>query len=325
MTQAKGSNAELSMLEEVVFGTTPAVTPGDATVIPFASESLKAARAKEDNPHMTGTRNYGLPVNGRADCGGDISFRMNPLAHGFLLKSVLGDPVTTGVGPFVHTFKVPAVLPTYSIDKLFDDVTQSFHYTGMTGSKLAASVKDSGYSECTLSYIGKGRTADATPMDSAPTSLVDNPFDMAAADIAITEGGSTLATATELTFEIDNELDGDQYTIANQGQRGGVPCGKAKASGTLVAFFEDLTLFNKAVNSTESAIVFTYRHGDGTGTAGNEKLEVTLPEIIYDEDDPVVDGSGGINQTLPFRAVFSDNADASSYKFVLTNQVASYA
>lgn len=325
MTQAKGANAQAVMLAEVTWGTTPSVTPGDGTLIPFETESLSASQAKEDNPHMNGDRNYGLPVDGRVDCGGDLNVRLNPLAHTHLWKAMLGAPVTTGSDPYIHTFKPPATLPSFSISKDFIDITQSFIYTGMTGSKITGSIKDSGFVEFAVSFLGKGRTASATPMDSAPTSLVDNPYSLAAADIAITEGGGALATATELAFEIDNELDGDQYVIAAQGQRGGIPCGKIKVTGTLTAFFENLTLFDKAVNSTESAIVVTLRHGDGAGSAGNESTVITFPEILYDEVDPQVGGSGGVLVELPFRAVYDNNADATSLKVVVSNAVVSYA
>ena len=97
-----------------------------------------------------------------------------------------------------------------------------------------------------------------------------------------------------------------------------------KVTGTLTAYFENLTLFNKALNSTESAIVITLQHGVGDGTAGAEQLVITLPEIFYDRVDPQVGGSGGINVELPFRAVYDNNADATSIKMVLLNAVVDY-
>jgi hypothetical protein len=325
MAQAQGSKGRIGFLKEATWGTTPSVSAGDVKIIPFASETLSATRAKEDNPHITSSRNFGVPVSGRSEAGGDITFMLNPLAHAWILRGLLGAPVTTGAGPYVHTFKVPAALPSYSIEKGFTDIAQYLVYTGMTLSKLSLKVKDSGFVESTATFMGKARTASGTALDSAPTTYVDNPFALAAANIALTEGGGALAIGTEISLDIDNMLDGDNFTIASQGARGGINAGKCKVSGTLTAFFSDLTLFNKAKNSTESAIVITLQHGTGAGSAGNEKLVITIPEIVYSEADPQIGDSGGVLVALPFTAYYADNANATSLMMELYSATVSLA
>lgn len=324
MAQGKGSSARLLMGKETTWGTTPTFSAGDTMVIPFASETITGSQAKENNPHLNSSRLYGKPVRTRAEVGGDISLMLNPLGHGRILHGLLGPAVTTGAGPYVHTFK-PGVLPSWSFEKGFTDISEYIVYAGMYVGKLSGTIKDSGFVACSTTLMGKSASpSTATSFDSAPTALVDNPFDCAAAAVAITEGGSAIGIATEMTFDIDNELDGDNFTIANQGQRGSITTGKCLVTGQLTAFFENETLLNKAINSTESAIVVTLQHGTGDGSAGNEQLVLTFPEIEYDRQDPQVGDSGGVLVVLPFRAYYVNNADATSFKAVLKNTVVAY-
>ena len=326
MTQARGAFLELLGLFEATFGTTPAITPGDSVLLPIESESLSASKARDDNPHLNGNLDFGVPLDGLVDAGGDLPFRINPLAHGFFLKLLLGEPATTGADPYEHVFTKPAAEPSATFEKGFTDNDDYFLYTGVTAAKLTMTIdaKESTIS-ATMSLMAAGRTVATSSFDSAPTKYLDDPFNLTAVGMALTEGGGAIAGATMIEFDIDRQLDGESgYTLANQGKRSKLPPGRRRVSGKLTTHFEDTDLFDKAVNSTESAIVITLQEGDGLGSAGNEKLIITFPEVYYDEVDPQVGDDGGVDVELPFRSVFQDGGDATAVKMQLFNAIASY-
>ena len=305
MAQAKGSASRVLMLEEVTFGVTPAVTPGDSSTIPFENESLTQGTALEQNPHISGSREMTAPVKGRSEAGGDIAFRLNPFDHNLIWKAALGDPVDAGSDPYTHTYTVSSTIPSFSMEVGYTDISEFWLATGMTLGTLGCTVRDSGFVEMTSTWMGKGGAMTATSFDSAPSSDSDNPFDLTDANILIEEGG-------------------DNYVIANEGQRGSVPTGRCGITGTLTAFFADSSLYDKAVAGTESKIVITLQRGDGAGTAGNESCVITIPEIRYEVQTPPVSDEGGIDIALPFTAYFDDAAEGSAIEVVVSNDVAAY-
>jgi hypothetical protein len=312
------------MLEEVTFGVTPAVTPGDSSAIPFENESLTQGTALESNPHISGSREMTAPVKGRSEASGDMAFRLNPFDHNLIWKAALGDPVDAGSDPYTHTYTVSSVIPTFSMEVGFTDISEFWLGTGMTLGTLSCTVRDSGFVEMASTWMGKGGAMTGASFDSAPSSDSDMPFDLTDVNILLEEGGSTLATATEVVFEINNNLDGDNYVIANEGQRGSVPTGRCAISGTLTAFFADSSLYDTAVAGTESKIVITLQRGDGLGSTGNESCVITIPEIRYEVQTPQVSDEGGIDIVLPFMAYFDDAAEGSAIEVVVSNDVAAY-
>lgn len=171
-------------------------------------------------------------------------------------------------------------------------------------------------------------TADLTlgqsPLDASVSDPGHTPFD-GASIISVKEGGSTIAIVNSIdNLTIENGLDtsGKTYVIGGGGRRKSLPEGKTKVTGTLNALFEDTTLYRKAVRYTESSLEVIFRHGTGAGSAGNEQLKITVPELVYAPNTPVVDGPSGILVSLPFEAYYDNDADASAIWLELKNMEA---
>lgn len=326
--QATGANATLKFVPESTWGTKPTVNPGDSIAIPFANEGLDCSQARETNPNIKSTRNYGPGVLGAVDCGGEVSFRLNGTAHGQILKALLGSCTTTGnAAPYTHVFKVGTTLPSYTVEKGLNDVSEFFLLNGLRCGSASFRFAATGFVEVSTNWMGKGEDATspaASTMDGNAVSHTDAVFAMTAAAMTIEEGGSPIATVTALEFTVDNELDGGAYALAGQGYRAAVTPGMAKVTGSLTAIFEDSTLYSKAVAGTETSIVVTLSNGNGNGTAGNERLEIHLDEVLYGRSMPKVGGAAGLVVELPFEAALSDDSDASSVWFELQNGVAVY-
>lgn len=319
MTQALGAKSQLIVQKEATFKTTPAP---DGNLLYFINESVRQARPNISSNVITGSRNPTAPVRGNIDVSGSISTEL----QGFfltMLEATFGAVTTTGTDPYTHVFKVGDSIPSLVIEKGFTDIAQFFLYNGCTVAAMNMGINaDGGFQEISWDIIGAKETISGTSYETTPTDLGKVSFDDLAVSV-IEEGGSTLATVTNidgLTFT--NDLDDSVYVVGGLGERASIPAGIVKVTGTLTAMFENLTLYNKAINSTESSLKVTWSKGDGLGSAGNESFEMFLPELVYSPNAPVVSGPRGVVVELPFEAYYADDAAASAMQITVKNSQA---
>lgn len=315
MAQAQGSKAYLALQKETTFATDPGVPA--LIKIPFSSESIGRSIGLETNDHITGNRNNSAPVRGNTDVNGSISFNLGAYP-GELLLGALGDVNTTGAGPYVHTLKVGNSLPSFTLEKGFSDINQFFKYNGCKVGKFSLTATPAGFQKASIDIMGAKETASGTSFDATLTDLGDTPFDGFLIS-SVLEGGGAITGITEISLMIENDLDGDTFTLGSQGTRGSINEGKAKVSGTIKGFFENLTLYNKAVNQTESSLLVTYQRGTGAGSAGNEFLSFEVPELVYSVKTPAVSGPKGIYYELEYQGYYGNDADASALVVTLKN------
>jgi hypothetical protein len=206
-----------------------------------------------------------------------------------------------------------------TVEKQFTGITgttQYFQYTGCKVNSLKMNFKSEGMIDCSVSLMGATETLATSAADAAPSDYGHDPFDGFQATITDKDGG-TLGDIAELDFTVENNLDGNSYIIDGTGTRKSIPAGTAKVSGNLKALFKDVTLYNKAINHTESSIKVVLTRGTGAGTATNEKLTITMEELIYQPNAPVVSGPQGVMVELPFEAYYRDGSLTSAIKMVL--------
>lgn len=317
MAQAQGSKGQIIYQEETTYKTDP-VTP-DCTLLHFKNESLKSSRNLISSDTIRGDRNASKPILGNKDVSGGISLELQAYI-GTLLKAAMGSNTTTGTGPYVHTMKIGSSLPSLLIEKGFTDIGQYFKYNGCKVNKFSLNVRSEGFQDLSLDLIGAKETTGSASFDTTPTNLGKTSF--SGFNIAaIEEGGSPIAIVTEADITLENNLDGSVYVIGGAGERQSLPEGKVKVSGTLKALFDSLTLYNKALNSTETSLKIIYQLGTGDGSAGNEYLEFFIPELLYSPNAPVISGPQGILVELPFEAYYDNSTEATTMQIVLKNTV----
>ncbi len=315
MAQARGSATQMIYDQEATFGVTPA-SP-DAKTLYFISEGLSAKRGINKSNVIRGNRNAVKPTRGNKDAGGNINTELSPYM-GTILKHLLGSVATTGAGANkTHTIKVGSLPVGLCLEKGFTDISQFLLYNGCRINKASLEFNSEGVIPFNLDFLAKKRTASGSSFDTTPVDLGHVAWDMMEATIE--EGGSSIAIITKTTMDIENDLDGGSYVIGGQGERVSIPEGSLLVSGVVTAFFQDLTLLNKAINFTESSLRIILTRGTGDGTAGNEYFEVKVPELIYEEKDPIVTGPKGVLVELPYAAYYDNSSEASSIQMVLKN------
>ncbi|MCK9420209.1 MAG: phage tail tube protein [Nitrospirae bacterium] len=317
MPQATGANSKIIYDVETTFKTTPG-TPA-SLVLPFISENLSGKRGLFRSNVLRGNRNQTQPKRLNKDAGGSINTELNPYM-GKLLKHLMGTNVTTGVNPYTHTMKIGALPVSLCLEKQFLDLTtpQYFLYNGCRINKASFDFGTEGVIPLSLDFIGAKETIAGTSFHASPTDLGHLPFDMYEATV-VKEGGSVIAQLSSVKFTVENNLDAGVYVIGGAGERRALPEGTTLVSGEIVVLYEDMVVLTKAINFTESAIQITLSRGDGLGSAGNESLDIQIPELMYGQASPLVSGPKGVLYTLPFSGFYDNNAMATSMQLILKN------
>lgn len=318
MAQAKGSSAQVGIQEEVTYKTDPSA---DMTRIHIVSCDLGLDQGLEESKTIQSNRNAAEPFRGRKNVPGSLVVELQAYVAK-LWKGLLGSNTTTGVGPYTHTIKVGTSIGSFVMEKGFSDIAQYFKYNGVKIGKASLSITDAGPQPVTFSLIGAKETISGTSFDATQTDLGKALFDGLSIG-TIEEGGSTSAIIVSIDgLTIDNGLDESIYTLGGSGERVALPEGTVKVTGTVKALFENLTLYNKAVNNTESSIKVKYAKGDGLGSAGNESIEFYIPELKYSPKSPPIAGPQGVLVELPFTGFYGNDATASILQIILKNSQA---
>ena len=326
MSQQQGSSAKLIAASEAYFSQVS--TDVNSLVIPFTSESLILNRNLMSSKTIRSSRNPQSPVRGNVEVAGDISFELAH-QHGLLLRHALGsytavsgETVGLTVGTYKHTMKVGTLPVGLTIEKQFTDLDTAkyFQYSGCKVGSLKMAFKSEGFIESSVSVMGAKETVAAASMDSSTTDLGHDPFDGFQATIT-DKSGASLGDITEVSFSLENNLDGSNYIIDGTGQRKSIPAGTVKVTGNLKALFENVTLYTTALNATESSTKIVLKRGTGVGTAGNEQLTIYIQELIFKPKAPAISGPQGMLLDLDFEAYYSDDAAASAlYMELLSTQ-----
>lgn len=288
----------------------------DGMYLPFLNESFRLSRNFTQSNVIRSTRNPNKPTRGNQEVAGDIAVELNPWM-GRLFKHTLGGYTRTGGGPYTHTFKIGSLPVGLQIEKQFTDIVQYLRYNGCKVNSHNFDVKTEGPITGSFSLMGAKEAVATLPHDGAPTDFGHNPFD--GFEAVINQGGSPLAVVTEVSGKIENNLDGTTFVIGGAGERYSVNAGKVKVSGKLTALFENMTLYNLALNNTETTLQVVLTKGTGAGSAGNEKLTYNFDEVIFRPQAPVIAGDKGIMVDLEFEAYYDNDADASALWIELMN------
>lgn len=316
MPQAQGANAKVIYDQEATYGTTPGAPA--SKVLPFVSEGLSQGRPLVRTNIIRANRNLTKPTRGNKDVVGTIKSELNPFV-GIILKHLLGANVDSGAGPYTHTIKVGALPVSLCVEKQFLDLAtpEYFLYNGCRINKASFEFKGDGYIPIDLDCVAQKETITTSSFHASPTDYGHLPFE--GFEATILEGGSSIATISDIKMDISNDLDKSGYVIGGLGQLRALPAGKTTVTGTLTALFEDLTLYNKAVNFTESSLKITLSRGDGLGSAGNESLEIFVPELMYEQKTPPISGPKGVLVEMPFSGFYDNSGEATSIQMILKN------
>lgn len=312
MTQQKGATTTIMLGTEASYKTI--ATAG--FVLPVNDVAVVGTQSLQQPATITGNRNPVTPFAGNRTVEGPITLPADSVAMWYWLEQMFGSPGTTGADPYVHEFKVGSSMGSFSLEETFTDLATDL-YTQFLGCKIARwsmTIGGDGELVSSVDIIGASESHESSSMDGSPTTV-----DLARVDnfsAALTEGGVTLANATEVSFNIDFGLDPSVFCIGGSGIRSQLPAGIVSVGGTLTTLFEDDSLLTKAAAETESALKITITE------SASSVLEIEFQEIKYERNSASIPGPQGLLIPLNFLGYYDDGSESSSIVVRLTNSEA---
>jgi hypothetical protein len=303
-------NSSLGLVAESVYGTYAAPTrwvphvsaPIDHQIDRMESEGIMAGRRVLDSDQW---------APGDVDLAMDLGLELYDRSIGLLFTHMFGAVVTTGVGPFTHTF-TPGDLSGKSLTMQVGTPNSNdgtVHPFSLLGCKIAAwelGLEAGQIATLGLDVVAKSLTL-AQPLVT-PTYATGIGAGMTFVGASVNIAGSPYKTKA-LTLAGDNMLDTDRRFIGDATIDEPLEAGLREYTGTIDSEFFDLTAYNRFVNGTTAALVIALAKGTATAT-------FTL-NVRFDGDAPQVEGREVVQNSLPFKCV--GDTDAAAITAVLVN------
>jgi len=300
MPRAYGARSRLLMAPESSYGTAPG---GNWRQMAFLNCDLSAEQPLLDVDilGMGANRDAGQPFRDVLTVQGRVEVPIDLIGIGHWLRLLLGPPTTTGTSPnFTHTFVSGAVtLPSNSIEVGYPEVPIYDVCTGVRADTMEIEFSPSGPATAIFTLMGQGSTRSGA--SSGGTPVISSGPVFSKFQGFITRAGSALAQVTGAQLVYSNGLEMVR-TIRSDRRVEGVDPTIARATGRITVRFENMTLYNQALNGTSADFALGYT------IDANRSLTFTLHEVYLSLAKTPIQGPGGIEATFEFKSAFNATA-----------------
>lgn len=190
---------------------------------------------------------------------------------------------------------------SYLIEKTFNDITQFIHFRGMRVSTWAMNIEAEQIVTGSFGFMGSRGVPQGSTISGSKTAASANSVCSATANVGtLQENGTSLTTKIRaLRFNLNANpralpAVGNKYPI-------GINLGSFEITGTIDAYFEDLTLYNKFVNHNDSSLLV-----DIVSSEGNHTI-ITINNLKFTNAQPV---GAGLNQDVMVAMDFTAKRNA---------------
>lgn len=288
MTFASGSQHGLRFIAESSWG----VTPGTPQMIALRHTSCSLGLDKDifQSQELRTDRMIADLRHGAKKAQGSIGFELSYGEYDpFLEAALFGDWAA-------NVLKAGTTAKSFTIERAFEDIDRYGAFLGCMVDKLSLDVKPGGMVTGSFDIVGKSGSYSNTSLDSTPTaSQTNSPFDGFTGTIE--EGGSAIATLTGIQLSLANGLT--PAMVLGSSTAASIVPGRSNLTGTVDAFFDDITLLNKWVNETESSIEFTLG-------SGAKSYTFLIPRVKFTGGDLNVQNENNVPLRLPFQALLDN-------------------
>lgn len=286
MPQASGSRHSLGYVEEATFGVTPA-TPA-LKAFRHNSTTLNLNRAAFGSDELRSDRMIADYRAGTKSVEGNIVTELSKTSHDDMLAAAL-------CGEWVgNVLKAGTIRKSFTLERNFQDVNEFLRYNGAQVDTLQISMTTGAVVGLTFGIWAKGMTvAQAAIVGSTYPAAPTTPT-MDAISGAVTEGGASIAVATEVTLNLANNLN-PRFVIGSA-ESLEPSIGRSNLTGTLSAYFESSVLYQKFLNNTDSSLSIVCSDGVDTFT-------FLIPKLKYTGGDVPVSGEGPVSIQMPFQGI----------------------
>lgn len=303
MAFAQGSRTRLSYITESTFGTTPG---GNFTEIPFVTHSLNISKERVQSASIQSDRMPRHDRHGNTMSAGDVVIELLADDYDAFLESLMFSTWDSSPVGAPDELKVGTTLKSFTIEDYMADIDQARLFTGMAVSQATFSLAPNQMVNTTFSFVGSGGSVSATEKTITSAST-NQPFDVYAGDLEIGNAGgalSSLASVTSIEFSVNNSLS--PTFVIGSSTTPQLEYGRAEIEGTITAYFEDLSLYNRFINEVESAIQVDVQDPGATNT-----YSFFFPKIKLNGAEAPVQNPQSRLITIPFVALY-DSTEGSN-------------
>jgi hypothetical protein len=233
------------------------------------------------------------------------------------LSLLWGAPVTTGLGPYTHTWTMDLTTPPDALLELgYTNAAKFEQWLGVILNKISWNVIE-GNQSISLDLIGAVQTSPApvAAFDAAPTAYAKNRACAKGGKVYDVDGASTLGQITTASVDIGNDVEGQLVADGLEGY-GAVLLGQRTIGGSLTALFDSgTTIFDHGQAHTSKPITLISQN-----KAGDNSLTLNVPNAEFDEPKHKINTSKGLVVEAGWRA----HAGGAAPTLVLVNDIASY-
>ncbi len=174
---------------------------------------------------------------------GDMVAPVDLRYFGHWLKALLGNPTTSGTGPYEHVYGSGAmVLPSLSVEIGMPEVPAFFLIGGVRLNSMALNFQRSGQASATFNVIAQSETRNNASQGGVPSSLAFKRFGQFQGQVKL--DGAPLANLTGANLTYTNNLERIE-TIRSDGKIDGADPTIAGLTGAIEVRFADTALLDK--------------------------------------------------------------------------------
>ena len=292
MAFAQGSRSRLAFGVESAFGS----AASSYTNLPFNTHSLNLSKERVAGNEIQPDRMPRVDRHGNKSVAGDVAVDLRDTAYDSLIESAMLSAFSTGV------IKVGTTPKFLTLEDYAADIDQARLFTGCSVSTMSVSMAPNQMVSATFGMVGKDMTISGTEKTVAAGG-VGEPFDaysgaLKVADVDGIGAASALSIITSVDFTVTNSFS--PTFVVGSDSAPALEFGRAEVEGTVTAYFEDLSLVNRFLNETESAIEVS------VADPSANTMTFLFPRVKFNAADIPVDGPTSRVVTLPFVALYDD-------------------
>ena len=291
----------LGVGKESAYGTATAAT----VWYDIIRENLAAKRMTVFDRDTVADRQLSKVARGEEYVEGEIEMYLNSQQIGHLLLSCLGSVVTTGTGPYMHTFSVADSLPSLTLRSGLDDVKEKI-VVGAVVDTLEI-VAEIGKARARAGIIGRRLT-----FGDVGSPIFTEKEDFTHGDVTITIGDVT-KRPRRMTLRMNNNLErihvlGDYYLLKLKPK-------KFEVTGSFELDFESEAEYQDFLSLTPRDLNIRFEKSD-------HRIEFDIERFVYTDAKVEVRGRELLVASFEFAALKSGMQDA--VKIILVNDDEGY-
>jgi hypothetical protein len=296
----------LGYCAEVTWGTP--VGAGPLKLLRYTRDGLRSQYEDMSSDEIVSTRQMLTSVRVAESSVGEFEAELSYGSLDDMLEAVMMGTWTTNV------LVVGSTKKSFTFEKQFLDASPAQYHTfpGVRVDSLGLTFRPRDKVMARIGLIGLAPlTPSATTAITGTTAVNTNPVMNTVSDVrTLNEGGSAISAVRELNINITNNMR--ELVQIGSAAPAGIEAGTFEVTGNLIAYFNDSTLFAKAVSHATSALRIV------VGGASTLKYQFDISSVIYTGGEVLAEG---INQdvvaSMEFRGIYNVT-DTSTFKITRT-------